>query len=181
MSDKWQTLSSESAIDHPFLRVTMDTVLLPDGTVIPDWPTVHAGDYVNIFVVNSSGEALILEGYKHGSGRVTWQTVGGYIERGEDPYTAAQRELLEEAGLACRQWRHLSSFVVDANRHVGTGHFFIGYGPESVAAPDSGDLEAYELKWVPIVELKRALWDGRLNVMSYGVNVALALIALDEI
>ena len=181
MYDKWETLSSESAIEHPFLRVTMDTVLLPDGTVIDDWPTVHAGDYVNVMVVNSDGEALIAEGYRHGSGRVTWQTVGGYLEKDEDPYTAAQRELREEAGLECRQWRHLSSFVVDANRHVGTGHFFLGYGPTKVCEIDSGDLEEYTLKWVPIDALKRALWDGRLNIMSYGVNVALGLLALREL
>ncbi len=181
MTNKWETLSSESAIDHPFLKVTMDTVLLPGGKVIEDWPTVHAGDYVNVLVVESDGKALIAEGYRHGGKRVTWQTIGGYLEKGEDPLSAAQRELLEEAGMECRQWRHLSSFVVDANRHVGTGHFFLGFGPKEVQEPDSGDLEAYTLKWVSVVELKRALWDGRLNVMSYGVNVAMALLALSEV
>lgn len=180
MSDKWETLSSELAIEHPFLRVTMDTVRLPNGEVIDDWPTVHAGDYVNVLVVNSDGQGLVLEGYKHGIQRCTWQTVGGLIEDGEDPFSAVQRELLEETGLECRQWRHLSSFVVDANRHVGTGHFFLGYGPIQVKEPDSGDLEPYELKWISAQQLRHGLWDGRFGGMSYGINVALALIALNN-
>ncbi|HFC11330.1 MAG TPA: NUDIX hydrolase [Anaerolineae bacterium] len=181
MNGKWQTLSSESAIEHPSLRVTMDTVLLPSGEVIADWPTVHAGDYVNVLVVNSEGNALIAEGYRHGSGRVTWQTIGGYIGKDEDPYTAAQRELRTEAGLECSQWRHLNSFVVDAHRHVGTGHFFIAYNPKDVKQGKHDHPETSILKWVSVVELKHALWDGRLNVMSYGVNVALALLALGDL
>ena len=181
MDGKWQTLSSESAIEHPFLRVTMDTVLLPSGEVIADWPTVHAGDFVNVLVVNSEGQALIAEGYRHGGGRVTWQTIGGYIGKDEDPYTAAQRELREDAGLECSQWRHLNSFVVDAHRHVGTGHFFIAYNPKKNNLADNIRSDAYTLRWVSVVELKHALWDGRLNVMSYGVNVALALLALGDL
>lgn len=181
MIEQWETLSQELAIEHPFLRVTMDTVRLPDGQVIADWPTVHAGDYVNVLVVNSDGEGLVLEGYKHGIKRQTWQTVGGLIDEGEDPYSAVQRELLEETGLECRQWRHLSSFVVDANRHVGTGHFFLGYGPNKVQEAKSGDLEAYEMRWISAKELKHGLWDGRFGGMSYGINVALALIALNDL
>ncbi len=179
MAEKWETLSSELAIEHPFLRVTMDAVLLPDGKVIEEWPTIHAGDYVNMLVVNGEGDALIIEGYKHGMSKSTWQTIGGYLEEDEDPLSAAQRELLEETGLECRKWRHLSSFVVDANRYMGVAHFFLGYGPRKVCEPNSNDLEQQVLRWVSIKELKRALWDGRLGVMSYGANVALALLALD--
>ena len=178
MEEKWETISSELAIEHPFLRVTMDVVRLPDGQIIEDWPTVQTGDYVNVLVVDGEGSALIIEGYKHGTGKSTWQTIGGYLEPDEDPYSAAQRELLEEAGLECGKWRHLSSFVIDANRKMGVAHFFLGYGPIKVAEPNSGDLEAQQLKWVSLQELKRALWDGRLGVLSYGSNVALALLAL---
>lgn len=105
--------------------------------------------------------------------------IGGYLEEDEDPLSAAQRELLEEAGLECRKWRHLSSFIIDANRRMGVAHFFLGYDPRKVCEPNSGDLEKQTLKWVSIKELKHALWDGRLGVMSYGANVAMALLALD--
>ena len=178
---KWETISSELAIEHPFLRVTMNTVLLPDGQIIDQWPIVDARDYVNALIINGDGEGLVLEGYKHGHGRITWQTIGGYLEKDEDPFTAIQRELLEEAGLTCRRWKHLSSFVVDANRRVGVGHFFLGYGPVKVAEPDSGDLEPYTPKWVNVNVLKQALWDGRIGIMSHGINVALALLALEKL
>ncbi len=180
MDETWEILSSDTIVEHPFLRVTMDAVKLPDGTVIPDWPTVYAKDYINVMVVDDIGRILVLEGYRHGSRRHCWQTIGGYLEEGEAPLAAAQRELLEEAGLVCEHWRHLSSFVVDANRYVGTGHFFLASAPRSVADPASGDLETYSLNWVDAAEVRRALLDGRINIMSYGINFSLGLLVLDE-
>lgn len=176
--ETWQVLGSEPVIDHPFLKVSMQQVRLPDGRVIPDWPIVHTRDYVNVFVLNEAGEALILEGYKHGLGRPSWQMVGGYLERGEDPLLAAQREMLEETGYASEDWQHLGSFVVDANRHVGTGHFYLARDARSVTQANHGDLEGFEVKWVSLEEAGRALWDGRVAIISYAVNIAMALLAL---
>ena len=176
--ESWQVLGSEPVIEHPFLKVSVQQVRLPDGRVIPDWHIVHTRDYVNVFVLNEAGRVLILEGYKHGLGRSSWQVVGGYVEEDEDPLLAAQRELLEETGYASDDWRHLGSFVVDANRHVGTGHFFLARDARPLAPPDHDDLEGFEVKWVSLEEVGAALRDGRVGIISYGVNIALALLAL---
>ncbi|MDX1612845.1 MAG: NUDIX hydrolase, partial [Candidatus Promineifilaceae bacterium] len=103
-----------------------------------------------------------------------------YVETGEDPLVAAQRELLEEAGLVGDRWRHLGSFVVDANRRVGTGHFYLVNNARQVAEPDADDLEAYVLRWVAPAELQAALSDGRVGVMGYAVAMGLGLLVLDS-
>ena len=176
--ESWQVLASDPIIDHPFLKVSVQQVRLPDGQVIPDWHIVHTRDYVNVFVLNEAGEALILEGYKHGLGRSSWQVIGGYLEEGEDPLHAVQREMLEETGYASDDWQHLGSFVVDANRYVGTGHFYLARRARPVAPPDHDDLEGFEIRWVSLEEVDQALRDGRVGIISYGVNIALALLAL---
>ncbi|HEX8597558.1 MAG TPA: NUDIX hydrolase [Chloroflexia bacterium] len=176
--ESWQVLGNDPIIDHPFLKVSVQQVRLPDGRVIPDWHIVHTRDYVNVFVLNEAGEALILEGYKHGLGRSSWQVIGGYLEEGEDPLHAVQREMLEETGYASDDWQHLGSFVVDANRYVGTGHFYLARRAHPVALPDHDDLEGFEVRWVSLEEVGRALRDGRVGIISYGVNIALALLAL---
>lgn len=176
--ESWQVLGSEPVIEHPFLKVSVQQVRLPDGRVIPDWHIVHTRDYVNVFVLNEAGQALILVGYKHGLGKSSWQVVGGYVEDEEDPLRTAQRELLEETGYASDDWRHLGSFVVDANRHVGKGHFFLARDARPVARPDHDDLEGFEVRWVSLEEVGAALRDGRVGIISYGVNIALALLAL---
>jgi ADP-ribose pyrophosphatase len=178
---KWQIIESEPLVDHPFLNVAMEKVSLPDGQVIPDWPIVHARDYVNVAAFNEKGDALILEGYKHGARRNGWQVVGGYLEEGESPLAAAQRELVEETGYASDNWRYLGSFIVDANRHVGTGHFFLAADARRVQEPAHNDLEEFSVHWVSLKELKYALVDGRINVISYAVNISLALITLEKL
>lgn len=175
----WKTLSSELVLDHPYVTVAFERVQLPDGRVIPDWPRVHTKDYINVVVLNQTGEALVLVGYKHGLGRDSWQVVGGYLEPDEDPLSAAQRELLEETGYASDDWQSLGSFVVDANRTVGTGHFFLARDARQVTEPDNDDLEAYTMRWVSLPELRQALLGGHIAISSYAINVALALLALD--
>lgn len=178
---EWQVLSSEPVFDHPFLQVTMEEVSLPDGKVISDWPMVDARDYVNAVVFDEQGQALILDGYKHGMGRCGWQVVGGYVETDENPLTAVERELFEETGYKAEEWRYLGSFVVDANRRVGVGHFFLALNAKNVAEPANDDLEESSLRLVSFEELRYALVDGRLGVISYALNVMLALMALEKI
>lgn len=178
--EKWHVSGEKLILEHPYLTVSFQDILLPDGRRIKDWPFVKAKDYVNALVLNSQGQCLILEGYKHGLGRDNWQVLGGYLEEGEEPLAAAQRELLEETGYTSDKWLHLGSFVVDANRYVGTGHFFLAYDAHKIAQPDYDDLEAFEIRWEYPAELLQALSDGRVAIMSYAINIALALLALES-
>lgn len=181
MNEVWQVLERKPVIEHPFLQVTMETVSLPDGRVITDWPIVNCRDYVNVLVINEQGEALILEGYKHGVGRSNWQVVGGYLEADENPMEAAKREVLEETGYVSDDWRHLSSFVMDANRRGGMGHFFLALDARPGAEPNHDDLEEFAMRWVSVDDLKLALVDGRISVISYAMTVSLGLLSLDKI
>ena len=179
-NESWYVSQKEIVLEHPYVSVSKEQVHLPDGQVIMDWPKIYTRDYVNALVLNDAGEAMIIEGYKHGHGWSSWQVVGGYLEDGEDPYTAVQRELLEETGYSCSNWLYLGSYTVDANRHMGVGHFFYATGAQRTAEPNHDDLEAFVVKWIPVQDLKYALLDGRIGVISYAANVALALLMLEK-
>jgi ADP-ribose pyrophosphatase len=176
--EQWQILDRQTVLDTPYLKVEMQQVRLPDGRVIEQWPIVDTRDYVNAVVLNQAGEAMIIEGYKHGLGRSNWQVLGGYLEKGEEPLAAVQRELREETGYHSEDWQHLGTFVVDANRRVGTGHFYLARQARSVQQPDHDDLEKFAIHWVSLAELQQAVSDGRVAIISYAVNIALALLAL---
>ncbi|MEJ7838961.1 MAG: NUDIX hydrolase [Thermomicrobiales bacterium] len=56
-----------------------------------------------VLITNSSGEVLLVEpNYKP-----QWECPGGVVERGEDPRSACEREVMEELGLANRTGRLL--------------------------------------------------------------------------
>ena len=180
LNEKWSVSDERTILDHPYLKVSFQNVRLPDGRQIQDWPFVRARDYVNALVLNPKGHCLILEGYKHGLGRESWQVLGGYLENNEEPLAAVQRELLEETGYRSNEWQHLGSFVVDANRYVGTGHFYLALNAQKVTEPDHDDLEAFTIRWEHPAEIFQALKDGRVAIMSYAINIALGLLALES-
>jgi ADP-ribose pyrophosphatase len=176
MADRsWKVTKSQQVVDNPYTQVFVQSLELPDVRLIEDWPIIQTLDYVNALVLNDDGEAMILEGYKHGLGRSSWQVVGGYLEPDEEPLAAIKRELLEETGFASEHWDHLGSFTVDANRRVGEGHFFLVRNAKKVTEPNHDDLEYFDLRWVSLDTLKVALRDGRVGALSYAINISLAL------
>jgi len=174
-TEKWQILASEVVMQHPFMSVEMQQLQLPDGRIIDNWPIIDAHDYAMIVAENEAGELLILDGYRHGLGRSSWQVVGGHIERDEEPLATAQRELLEEAGYASDNWTSLGSFIVDANRRVSHAHFFLARCAHPSTKLVSDDLEQSEIRWVSPAEAKQALTDGRVAISSSALALALAL------
>lgn len=179
--ESWEVLEEKNILDHPYVSVNFQEIRLPDGRIIPDWPIITTKDYVNAFILNDNNQIMILEGYKHGHGRSSWQVLGGYLEPGENPQSAVERELLEETGYHSDSWHHLGSFTVDANRHVGTGHFYMAYGSRKVTEPDHDDLEQFSIRWVTKTELQEALFDGKVAIASYAINIALGLLMMDRV
>jgi ADP-ribose pyrophosphatase len=179
--EKWNIRKQEQILTHPYVQVLYQEVELPNGRTIPDWPIVKAKDYVNAFVLNSHGKIMILEGYKHGLGQSSWQVLGGYLEAGEDPLAAVKRELLEETGYHSDEWLPLGTHVVDANRFVGQGHFFLAHNARQISEPDYHDLEEITLRWETPQEVRQALFDGRVAILSYAVNIALGLLAIETL
>ena len=179
--EKWQILASESVFNHPSLQVSIEKVSLPDGKIITDWPIVHARDYVNAVVFDMKGRALILEEYKHGARRHSWQTIGIELDKDENPLGAIERRLLETTGYGSREWRYLGSFVLDGNRGIGKAHFFLALSAKLIATPVPGADDTPPWRWVDMENLRYALVDGRINVVNCAMNVLLAMLALQKL
>lgn len=77
--------------------------------------------------------------------------VGGHIERDEDPYSGAKREILEETGLQVHDLRLQAVYNIDAGEASGIILFvFTGY---STSREFVSDTEEGTLHWVSRMEL----------------------------
>ena len=172
----WKTLSRQVLLDYSkYLVVEKHTVELPDGRVISDWPWVVTPDYINVVPVTAEGEFLCFRQTKYGVDGPSLAPVGGYLEPGEEPLAAAQRELLEEMGHQAPEWTSLGHYRVDGNRGAGTAYFFLARGARCVAERDADDLEEQELLCLSRAQVKAALVAGEFKLLPWATIMALAL------
>lgn len=137
----------------------------------------HMLDYVNALVLNTAGEALVFEVEKPGSG-VYWQLLDRYLQPQEDPFTAVQQKLQHMTGYQTRQWAYLGSHAIEASRLFGVGFLFCAQQAVQVAEPAPNRPEGVVVKWVPLVNLRYALLDGRISIMSHALTVSLSFLTI---
>ena len=177
----WKTISSQLVYScGRWLSVEDRTVETPGGEVIEHWNWVVTPDFVNVLARTPDGRYLIFRQGKYGFEGDSLAPVGGYIEPGEDPFSAAKRELLEETGFASEDWQDLGGFQVDPNRGVANGFSFFARNAHPVAQPSGGDLEEQHLLFLERDDLETALKGGRFKVMAWAANVAFALLFGDS-
>ncbi|VAW41863.1 hypothetical protein MNBD_CHLOROFLEXI01-3259 [hydrothermal vent metagenome] len=156
----------------------MEQLQLPNQTIHSDCSDIDVRDYVNILVLNKAREAMVLESYKQGSGGVCWKMLGGYLEGEEDPFTAVQRYLLQQIGYETTHWSYLGSHGTEPNRYRGVGHFFCAQQASPVANVQNDQLDTAHIKWVQLTDLRYALQDGRIPIMSHALTISLALLTV---
>lgn len=172
----WKTLARRTILNRgKFLVVENHTIKLPDGEVISDWPWVITPDYVNVLGVTEDGQWFCFRQTKYGVEGTSLAPVGGYLEPGEEPLEAAQRELLEETGYEAAEWIGLGRYQVDGNRGAGTAYLFLALGARHVAEACADDLEQQQLLYFSHSELETALSTGEFKVLPWATVVALAL------
>ena len=172
----WKTKARKILLDEkPWLTVEQHTVELPDGRLIPNWPWIITPDYINVVAVTEDERFICFRQVKYGIDGTTLSVVGGYVNEGEVPLAAAQRELLEETGYEASDWLSLGSYLVDPNRGIATGHLFFARQARYVTPRDADDLEEQELLLLTREEIEAALGAGEIKVLAWAAAVAFGL------
>jgi ADP-ribose pyrophosphatase len=179
--EPWQTLSRRVLLDHSeYLLVEEHAVKLPSGQIIPDWPWIVTPSFVNVVAVTPDERFLCFRQVKYGVKGTTLAPVGGFIDAGEEPLTAAQRELLEETGYEAPTWIDLGRYRVDPNRGIAMAHLFLACDARCTGEPQPDDLEEQELLHLTRAEIEGALAAGQFKVLAWAAIFLLALRYLEN-
>lgn len=190
-------------VESKWMQVSQHKVRLdPDQKdTIDDWLFINYHDRINVLVEDPSPNSnerhfFIFEQSKYAlEGRQSLAIIGGIIEPGEDPISAAKREVYEEMnGMVCTKYTFLGRYRTDVNRGMGWVNGFLashcqrregGYvAPSSEEDPHNQigamDAERQDLKSISLSELRRQTMKGSFLEVQWSNTVSLALLHMDE-
>ena len=159
----WKTLSRQIVLDRgKFLRVEDHTVELPDGRVIEQWPWIITPDFINVVALTDDDKMLCFRQGKYAIEGEALAPVGGYLEPGEEPLVAAQRELLEETGITATKWTKIQELHLS---NSASDEFCILYIAQELNFGESQpeDEEQLEIRKLHFDELYKMIESGEIT------------------
>ena len=99
-------LSGETVFDGKIMHVRRDIVQLSDGSEAFREVVDHSGG-VCVLALDDEGRVLVVRQFRYPHEKVLCEIPAGKLERGEDPFEAAKRELREETGAVAQKWESL--------------------------------------------------------------------------
>ncbi len=106
-----QVLSSQSVYNGPIFKVLQQTIKTPDGLTVHRDLVEHGEAVVMLAMTADRQQVLVNQEYRVGLNGEAIALPAGLIDPGEDPVTAAKRELAEETGYIASDLRPFTSMM----------------------------------------------------------------------
>jgi 8-oxo-dGTP pyrophosphatase MutT (NUDIX family) len=163
--EPWQVLESKYSYRDPWLAVRSDTVRVPNGTVLSPYHTIEFPEWVCAVALTPQQEILLIEEYRHGVKRLSFELPCGAPDHdGEDVLAAMKRELLEETGFAAQEWHALGSSTANTARQNNRVHAFLALDVRRVSDQKLDPGEVIRAHLVPWAKFVADLAEGRLEI-----------------
>jgi len=149
----WKKLKSETVYKNKWYSVRRDEVIRPDGE-LGEYNVVEALDGAFVLALDEADRIQLIRKYRYTTNIYSLEVPAGGIEHGEDPLTAARRELQEELGLVAQDWKEIGKFQAE-NAYINNfGMVFIA---RSLSTTNQDDRLAEGINKTEKLTIKEAL------------------------
>ena len=177
----WELISRKDVYDgSPYVKVSIDTVKLPNGQIIDDYHRIEVQNAVMLLVENDKNELLVYKEYRHGVAEVSYTFPAGGIEEDETLEKASRREFLEETGLIFKKYKLLKNYIVSGSYMFGELNFIQIQNIEKVSDAISKDIENPEHIWITKEQVKKAVTGNDFKALTYATAAMTWLLYNEE-
>lgn len=177
----WTTRASRTVYENPWITVTEDAVVRPDGGEGVYGVVELRHDAVFVVALTDDDEVLLVTVERHTVGTSVEVPAGG--TDGEPPLDAARRELLEETGYEAAEWREIGRMdaLNGICRAPETVFLARGLRPAAEARHSQAEEGISAVRAVPWAETMGMVRDGGITDGETVAALLYAAIALGRV
>ncbi|MSP88587.1 MAG: NUDIX hydrolase [Alphaproteobacteria bacterium] len=173
----WTTRGAKLYYDNRWIRVIEHDVLDPSGK--PGiYGTVHLKNLaIGIVPIDTDGSTYLVGQFRYPFEKYSWEIPEGGGPRDVTPLDSAQRELIEETGLAAGGWAEVLRMDLSNSVSDEEAICFLAWDlTQGTARPE--DTEQLQIKRVPFADALAMAWRGEItDSMSVAALLKVELMA----
>jgi len=156
-------LSSEYISQHQYFTARKDSYQTAGGKIVEPYFVVELPTSAAAMAITEDNEVIMVKQYRHPLNEYILEIPGGFIDAGEQPQAAIERELLEETGYTFSSFHYLGITAANPGLLNNFTHLFLAQGGKKTAAQSLDANEEIEIILKPLQEVKLMLLHNEIK------------------
>lgn len=172
----WKITKTKKLIEDKWLTLRADKCETERGVIVDPFYVVECSDWVEIVAFNDNEEILLIQQYRHATGKISTEIPSGIMESEDaSPIEAAKRELLEETGCSADRFEHVGWLHPNPARQNNKNHCILALGTRVIQEPKPDLTEDIRFEFVPLKKLIELIEKGTFFQALHISSLFLAL------
>lgn len=163
MIDKWQRNESLRRGNYQVFSVREDRSVSPASGAEYSFFIIEASDWINVIPLTTDGRIVCVRQYRHGTEEITLEVPGGIVDEGEEPLTAALREMTEETGYEADETIHIGTVAPNPAIQNNRCHTFLATNCRKMGGQDLDGAEEIAVELIHPSDVPRLVLEGHIN------------------
>ena len=161
--ETWKITSSRQIADCRVFKVREDFCRRDTDDKESTFFVIESPDWVNVIGLTKDKQVILIEQFRHGAEEIITEIPGGMIDDGEEPETAARRELLEETGYSAEKLIYLGKTHPNPAIQNNLIYHFLAADCEKTGDTSFDEHESVVTKLFSMDEVDKLIADGKMT------------------